>query len=183
MLTADRKAKLSLLDLVRMEPAARPQEIEKYAPTLERLLEAEGKVSAQAFVIDRLLSMGCRLVPITDLSYPPHLAHRIGVAAYEEQSQDPILYELKRVASKGASSGEIERATGVSTYRVRKRLKELLDAGLVAKAGRRYVYQLPGASEVVRVHDRKHRTRSTRPEPVATQALFPDVDLQSHRKS
>ena len=78
VLTADRKAQLGLLDLVRMTPADRPREIEKYATTLDRLLEAEGKVSAQAFVIDRVLSMGCRLVPITDRAYPPHLAHRIG---------------------------------------------------------------------------------------------------------
>jgi predicted Rossmann fold nucleotide-binding protein DprA/Smf involved in DNA uptake len=78
VLTADRKVQLGLLDLVRMTPADRPREIEKYAATLDRLLEADGKVSAQAFVIDRLLSMGCRLVPITDRAYPPHLAHRIG---------------------------------------------------------------------------------------------------------
>lgn len=77
-LTADRKANLGLLDLVRMAPETRPRDIEKYAPTLDRLLEAEGKVTAQAFVIDRLLSLGCRLVPITDRTYPPHLAHRIG---------------------------------------------------------------------------------------------------------
>lgn len=78
VLTADRKAQLGLLDLVRMLPEARPRDIEKYAPTLDRLLEAEGKVTAQAFVIDRMLSLGCRLIPITDRTYPPHLAHRIG---------------------------------------------------------------------------------------------------------
>jgi hypothetical protein len=78
VLTADRKARLGLLDLVRMSPEARPHDIEKFAPTLDRLLEAEGKVSAQAFVIDRMMSFGCRLIPITDQTYPPHLAHRIG---------------------------------------------------------------------------------------------------------
>jgi predicted Rossmann fold nucleotide-binding protein DprA/Smf involved in DNA uptake len=61
-----------------MTPEARPQGIEKFAPTLDRLLGAEGKVSAQAFVIDRMMSLGCRLIPITDQTYPPHLAHRIG---------------------------------------------------------------------------------------------------------
>jgi hypothetical protein len=66
VLTADRRAQLGLLDLVRMNPEARPRDIEKYAPTLDRLLEADGKVSAQAFVIDRMLSLGCRLIPITD---------------------------------------------------------------------------------------------------------------------
>lgn len=78
VLTADRKAHLGLLDLVRMSPDERPTEIVKFASTLDRLLEAEGKVSAQAFVIDRLVSMGCQVVPITDKSYPPHLAHRVG---------------------------------------------------------------------------------------------------------
>jgi predicted Rossmann fold nucleotide-binding protein DprA/Smf involved in DNA uptake len=78
VLTADRKVQLGLLDLVRLNPEGRPRDIEKYSPTLDRLLEAEGKVTAQAFVIDRLVSLGCRLVPITDRTYPPHLAHRIG---------------------------------------------------------------------------------------------------------
>jgi len=78
VLTADRKKQLSLVDLVRMSTEERPQELEKYSSTLNRLLEAEGKVTAQAFVIDRLISLGCRLVPITDRTYPPHLAHRIG---------------------------------------------------------------------------------------------------------
>jgi hypothetical protein len=78
VLTADRKSQKALLDLVRMAPDARPREIDKYASTLDRLIEAEGKVTAQAFVIDRMLSLGCRLIPITDRTYPPHLAHRIG---------------------------------------------------------------------------------------------------------
>jgi len=78
VLTADRKAHLRLLDLVRMDSGARPPDIARYASTLDHLLEAEGKVSAQAFIIDRLLSMGGRLVPITDPMYPPHLAHRFG---------------------------------------------------------------------------------------------------------
>jgi hypothetical protein len=78
VLTADRKAGLGLVDLVRLDLGARPKDIEKYTPTLERLLEADGKVTAQAFVVDRLLSLRGRLIPITDRTYPPHLAHRIG---------------------------------------------------------------------------------------------------------
>jgi predicted Rossmann fold nucleotide-binding protein DprA/Smf involved in DNA uptake len=78
VLTADRRFQLSLLDLVRLTPEARPTELNKYEHTLDRLFESEGKVTAQAFVIDRMLSLGCRLVPITDRTYPPHLAHRIG---------------------------------------------------------------------------------------------------------
>lgn len=78
VLTADRKAQLRLLDLVRMSPEQRPPEIAKYASTLDRLLEAEGKVSAQAFVIDQVLSVGGRIVPISAAAYPSHLVHRIG---------------------------------------------------------------------------------------------------------
>jgi predicted Rossmann fold nucleotide-binding protein DprA/Smf involved in DNA uptake len=81
VLTADRKLQLGLVDLVRMDRSARPREIERYASTLDRLLEAEGKVTAQAFAIDRILSLGCRVVPITARTYPPHLAHRIGPAS------------------------------------------------------------------------------------------------------
>ena len=78
VLSADRKAHVGLLDLVRMNPDQRPAEIARFSGTLDRLIEAEGKVSAQAFVVDQLLSLGCRLVSITDPAYPPHLAHRVG---------------------------------------------------------------------------------------------------------
>jgi len=77
VLTADRRAELRLLDLVRMEPHERPAVLGKYVATLDRLLDAEGKVSAQAFVVERLLSMGAVVVPITDRAYPPHLVQRL----------------------------------------------------------------------------------------------------------
>src|SRR6266851_1845502 len=78
VLTADRRAHLGLLDLVRLAPEQRPPDIIRYASVLDHLLEAEGKVSAQAFVLDRLLSVGGQLVPITDPIYPRHLVHRLG---------------------------------------------------------------------------------------------------------
>jgi predicted Rossmann fold nucleotide-binding protein DprA/Smf involved in DNA uptake len=107
VLTADRKLQLGLVDLVRMERGARPREIEKYAATLDRLLEAEGKVTAQAFAIDRVLSLGCRLVPITDRAYPPHLAHRIG------PDRAPTLLTV-------AGNGELWRSAGVAISGSRK---------------------------------------------------------------
>src|SRR5260370_28095667 len=77
VLTADRRANLGLLDLVRLAPEQRPPDIIRYASVLDHLLEVEGKVSAQAFVLDRLLSVGGQLVPITDPIYPRHLFHRL----------------------------------------------------------------------------------------------------------
>lgn len=77
VLTADRRANLGLLDLVGLEPEQRPDVIAKYTDALDRLLEAEGRVSAQAFVLERLSAMGARVVPITDQDYPAHFARRL----------------------------------------------------------------------------------------------------------
>jgi hypothetical protein len=77
VLTADRRANLGLLDLVSLQPGERPAVIDKYTEALDRLLEAEGRVSAQAFVVERLSAMGARVVPITDQDYPAHLARRL----------------------------------------------------------------------------------------------------------
>lgn len=77
VLTADRLAHLGLLDLVALEPEARPAAIAKHVEALDRLLDAEGRVSAQAFVVGRLSAMGARVVPITDHDYPAHLARRL----------------------------------------------------------------------------------------------------------
>jgi predicted Rossmann fold nucleotide-binding protein DprA/Smf involved in DNA uptake len=77
VLTADRRAGLGLLDLVRMEPEVRPSVLARYAATLDQLVAAEGKVSAQAFLVERILSMGAHVVPITDRAYPPHVAQRL----------------------------------------------------------------------------------------------------------
>jgi hypothetical protein len=79
VLTAARRLELSLLDLVRMDPSKRPADLQRYAPTLDRLIDAEGKVSAQAFLVERTLAMGGHIVPITDPAYPDHLKRRIGV--------------------------------------------------------------------------------------------------------
>lgn len=77
VLTADRLANLGLLDLVGLEPDQRPAAIDKFTDALDRLLEAEGRVSAQAFVVERLAGMGASVVPITDRDYPAHLARRL----------------------------------------------------------------------------------------------------------
>jgi DNA recombination-mediator protein A len=77
VLTADRRASLGLLDLVGLEPDQRPAVIDKYTDALDRLLEAEGRVSAQAFLVERLSAMGAHVVPITDQEYPAHLARRL----------------------------------------------------------------------------------------------------------
>jgi len=105
VLTADRKKQLGLLDLVRMNSHERPAEILRFASTLDQLLEAEGRVSAQAFLVDRLLSMGCRIVPITDPSYPPHLAHRIGPGSSPTVLSvvgDPDIWRIAGVAISGS---------------------------------------------------------------------------------
>lgn len=77
VLTADRLTNLGLLDLVVLEPGQRPATIDKFTEALDRLLEAEGRVSAQAFVVERLSAIGARVVPITDRDYPAHLARRL----------------------------------------------------------------------------------------------------------
>lgn len=77
VLTADRRASLGLLDLVDLDPGQRPAVIAKHVDALDRLLDAEGRVSAQAFIVERLLAMGAHVVPITDRDYPGHLARRL----------------------------------------------------------------------------------------------------------
>jgi DNA recombination-mediator protein A len=79
VLTADRRLGLSLLDLVRMDVAQRPADLARYAATLDRLIDAEANVSAQAFLVERVLAMGGQFVPVTDPSYPAHLVQQIGV--------------------------------------------------------------------------------------------------------
>jgi hypothetical protein len=74
VLTADRRESLGLLDLVMLDPADLPNSVQRYAATHERLLQAEGRVSAQAFVVDQLQEAGVVLLPITHASYPGRLA-------------------------------------------------------------------------------------------------------------
>lgn len=140
VLTADRKNQLSLVDVVRMSPEQRPRELEKYSATLDRLLEAEGKVTAQAFLVDRLLSLGCRLVPITDKTYPPHLAHRIGpdraptvfTAAGREE-----LWRTAGVAISGSrKSGPLGLAFARAAGRAVAKAGEVVVCGLAAGVDR-----------------------------------------------
>jgi hypothetical protein len=122
-------------------------------------------------------------------SYPTREAHAV-VGRVSESTEvyapappaapDLVIAELDRAASKGASTREIEQATGVSTHRVRKRLKELLDAGLIEKSGNRYFKQ--GAdTEPSPVPKQKAAPRSKKSTVETTQALFSEMDLQAHR--
>lgn len=70
-------AKLSLLELVARETAALPESLRPWAPIHASLLEAEGRVSAQAFLVDRLMQAKFALLPITHEDYPAHLLQRL----------------------------------------------------------------------------------------------------------
>ena len=105
VLTADRKLGLGLLDLVRMSRDERPPELARYATTLDRLVAAEGRASAQAFLIERLLSTSGRLLPITDPRYPRHLGERLGPASAPTVltvAGDPDLWRKPGVAISGS---------------------------------------------------------------------------------
>lgn len=78
VLTADRRLKMSLSALVRLEPERLPAPLQRYTEVHQHLLDADGKVSAQAFVVDRLMEEGIALVPITSGKYPAHLARTLG---------------------------------------------------------------------------------------------------------
>ncbi|MCP3136466.1 DNA-processing protein DprA [Pyxidicoccus xibeiensis] len=78
VLTADRRLKVGLSALVKLEPEELPTPLQRYADVHQHLLEADGKVSAQAFVVDRLMEEGIDLVPITRGNYPAHLARTLG---------------------------------------------------------------------------------------------------------
>lgn len=140
VLTADRKLGLRLVDLVRMEPANRPTEIARYGPTLDRLLDAEGKVSAQAFVVDRLIAMGGGLVPITDPAYPPHLVHRVSPERAPTVLTfigDASLWKAPGVAISGSrKSGPAGLAFAREAGRAVARAGEVVVCGLAAGVDR-----------------------------------------------
>jgi hypothetical protein len=77
VLTADRLLKLGLSALVELEPGQLPEPLRRYAEVHQRLIDAEGKVSAQAFVVDQLVDEGIQVVPITAAPYPAHLARTL----------------------------------------------------------------------------------------------------------
>ena len=76
VLQAAREAKLSLLELVTLDTEELPRSLDAWAAIHSRLLEAEGRVSAQAFVVDRMAQARLELIPITHPAYPPHLLQR-----------------------------------------------------------------------------------------------------------
>lgn len=77
VLEAARAAKLSLLELVACDTEELPASLQAWAPLHARLLEAEGRVSAQAFVVDRMAQAKLALLPITHPDYPGHLLQRL----------------------------------------------------------------------------------------------------------
>lgn len=77
VLHAARDPKLSLLELVARETEALPESLRAWASTHASLLEAEGRVSAQAFLVDRFAQAGFGLLPITHEDYPAHLFERL----------------------------------------------------------------------------------------------------------
>ncbi len=72
-----KQAGLSLLELVVRDTEALPDSLRPWTPLHERLLDAEGRVSAQAFVVDRMAQAKLALVPVTHPDYPRHLLERL----------------------------------------------------------------------------------------------------------
>jgi predicted Rossmann fold nucleotide-binding protein DprA/Smf involved in DNA uptake len=134
VLTADRKLHLGLVDLVRLEPSERPPEIARYESTLDRLLAAEGRVSAQAFVVGKLVASGARVVPITDPFYPPHLARLLGAGRAPTVLTvlgDPTLLSEPGVAVSGTRNARPEgRAFAREVGRALARANVTLVCGL-----------------------------------------------------
>lgn len=77
VLRATSDAKLSLLELVARETEALPESLRPWVSIHASLLEAEGRVSAQAFLVDRLTHAKLGLLPITHEDYPAHLLQRL----------------------------------------------------------------------------------------------------------
>lgn len=77
VLQAANDAKLSLLEFVARETEALPESLRRWASIHASLLEAEGRVSAQAFLVDRFAQAKLELLPITHENYPTHLLQRL----------------------------------------------------------------------------------------------------------
>jgi len=77
VLEADRRERLSLLDVVELEPEALPERLRPFAALHERLRDAAGRASAQAFLVQQLVESDVTVVPVTDDRYPRHLARAL----------------------------------------------------------------------------------------------------------
>jgi hypothetical protein len=99
---------------------------------------------------------------------PYRVAEEVGLP-YGTPSMDPMLAALLSVAAKGATAKELEKLTGESAYRVRKRLKELVDASLISKIGSRYYHgSLQVAASQRSSAKRPRRKRATAPSKTLT---------------
>lgn len=76
-----RKHGLGLEDLVRLDPQELPGDLQRFSEIHRLLIAAEGRASAQAFVIDRLAERGFVVLPITDPRYPRHVKERLSPGA------------------------------------------------------------------------------------------------------
>ncbi len=74
VLGADRRHRLGILDLVFLEREELPPDLQEYSEVHRALLEADGRVSAQAFLVRAMEEEGARLISITHSDYPRHLA-------------------------------------------------------------------------------------------------------------
>lgn len=105
VLKGHREFGLGLLDLVRMGPSALPEPLRPHADILARFLDEQGRVSAQAFVVERLFEAGIDVLPITDPRYPAHLAKRLRPAYAPTVllvAGDPMLLRDPGVAVSGS---------------------------------------------------------------------------------
>ena len=88
---------------------------------------------------------------------------------------DPILRALHTSGAFGGSAKDLEQATGISKTRVAKRLRELIDARLVTKVGRRYYEGEPKFVAAKAKPPDQRRREGVMP------ALFPDLDLRGDK--
>ncbi|MFP2925453.1 DNA-processing protein DprA [Pyxidicoccus sp. 3LG] len=133
VLTADRRLKVGLSALVKLEPEDLPAPLQRYKETHQHLLDADGKVSAQAFVVDRLMEEGIDLVPITRGNYPAHLARTLGpdkAPTLLSVAGDVSLLREQGVAVSGSRDAGVE---GLAFARAMGR--SIADAGFVLVSG------------------------------------------------
>ncbi|NVB37506.1 DNA-processing protein DprA [Pseudenhygromyxa sp. WMMC2535] len=133
VLTASRELGLGLLDLVDLDTAELPTALQPFAGTHARLLAAEGRASAQAFVVERLHHAYARLLPITHPSYPRQLLESLGPA------RAPTLLSaqgnLRLLEGAGVCVSGSRRAARAGLAFARAAGRALAEAGIVLISG------------------------------------------------